>query len=458
MSEPTPSAADSSPNPPVDGPVRTAHAPGPRAVPTKGSDGFDPYAKMFDADGQLDQEYVRKRVPTLVDLLREHAGCYSLRVDHEQLAAHLLKDDAAALRSADDQEAFERALSAFSRKHLHEVLDDDIVDRARTVFGNLTRDVDLSRRGRVAAAIGLTFLSGVPDQHGQVGRPLFDLMFRVSLEELHAQERLRLLAAETEGGLPPEDLEKFWTTYPALRYAYEQRYRREVTRVLQEIEEGNFPLGISVDLALRGIHQLQTAALAAQESGATFDQAAAQNHLREPFADDMLDGGSEEVIDRWQRAADSVKGPADARRAYVRAVSSAIRLVVDGGPGGDAVLFYAYLHAIVEGQFHIEEPEEADVARGVFNDVGLTPDGVLAYVKYQESKDRLEAAHRLASAALATWPEHEGVVALASVLADAQMVAAAEGRQGPTYEEKDSEDDADAPDDASPADSASEEE
>jgi hypothetical protein len=164
---------------------------------------------------------------------------------------------------------------------------------------------------------------------------------------LHAQERLRQLAAETEGGLSNEELEKFWKTYPALRYAYEQRYRREVTRVLQQIEDGNFPLGISIDLALRGIHRLQSAALEARAAGKVFDQVAAQKSLRDPFADDMLDGGTETATARWRHAADTVKGSAKDRRAYVRTVESAIRLVEDGGPGGEAVLFYTYLHAIV---------------------------------------------------------------------------------------------------------------
>lgn len=418
--------------------VRTARAPAPAAVPSVGSDGFDPYAKLFLADGRIDPDYLRKRIPSLVDLLRHHPALLSIRVDHEELGRRLLDDEAAALRDAADQSAFEEALAGYSRAHLHDLLDDDILARSHQLLRTLSLDVELSRRDRVAAAIGLTFVSGAPDTHGVVGRAFFDLVFRVSLEELHAQERLRQLAAETEGGLSPEELETFWKTYPALRYAYEQRYRREVTRVLQQIEEGNFPLGISIDLALRGIHRLQAAALEARESGAVFDQVAAQKSLREPFGNDMLDGGPETATSRWRRAADTVQGSARDRRAYVRTVDSAIRLVQDGGPGGEAVLFYTYLHAIVEGQFHIEEQEEAEVARGVFDAAhGLATEGVIGYADYHVTRGRTHASRRLVAAAFEIWPDDDRVRTLAERHAQELMEEARATPQGPLYEEGD---------------------
>lgn len=423
-----------SPETPRRSEVRTASGPAPFAMPGPGPDGFDPFAKMFGADGLLDQTYVRKRIPALVDLLRHHPGCFPLRIDHDELAQRLMEPDGEPLRSAADEAAFERALAEYSRSHLHELVADELVAQAREVLRTLTLEIELNRRQRVAAAIGVVLLAGVPDGRGLRGRAIFDLVMRVTLEELHAQEQMRKSSRETEGGLSQEELETFWTSYPALRHRFEQRYRREVTHVIEQIEDRNFPMAVSLDMALRG-----TAALMArvrQHAEEPLVAGEPQEVLREPFQSDLLDGGRETLLARWASAAEQVRGASRDRRAYVRAVETAIRIVQAGGPGADVILFAAYLHAIAQGNFHVDDPEEAEVARTLFDGKGgLVARGVLDLASLQEARGHDDAARRLLMAALEIWPDDEDVRLRVKEMGEREMEQARARRQGPAYDE-----------------------
>jgi len=417
--------------------VRTATGSGPAAIQSTGSDGFNPYAKMFGPEGKLDTEYVNRRIPTLVELLRRHPGCFPIRLEHDDLGQRLLAEDAADLREATEEAAFETALAAFSRAYLHEFVDEGLRKDTEALLRAMTTQTDLTRRQRVAAAIGLTLLSGVPDDRGPSGRGVFDLVFRVTLEELHAQERIRKLSSETKGGLPAKDLEKFWAEYPALRFRFEQRYRREVTRVVQAIEERNFPMAISLDLALRGTAALTQEVRSAREDSNSVESSRVHDLLRDPFQSDLLDGGRDLVLARWATAAQNVRGASDDRRAYERTVETAIRIVTSGGPGSDVILFAAYLHAIADGRFHVDDPDEAEAARPIFGDEGLSLDGALGYADFHAKKGNTEVAHRITLAALEVWPDDETVRARAEAMGSQELDDARDVRQGPTYLEDD---------------------
>ncbi len=116
-------------------------------------------------------------------------------------------------------------------------------------------------------------------------------------------------------------------------------------------------------------------------------------------------------------------------------VATAIRLVLDGGPGADIILFSTYVRAITGGQFFVRDQEEAQAARAVFEGETLSPEGVQTYVAHLEERQDDAAAHRLTLAALELWPEHEGTRAAAESRAEAEMAAARAERQGPQYDE-----------------------
>ncbi len=427
--EPTPDQEDD---------VRTTHAEGPVALPGAADDGFDPFARLFTSDGSIDQAHLEKRIPELVSLLRNQPACFGLRLDHDALASRLLADDADGLRGAQDEKEFEAVLGDFSREHLHELCNEEMAEGARSLLAQLA-GAELPHKERVAAAIGVTLLSGPPDEHGLVGRTVHDFIFRITLEEVHAKERIRKLARETEGGLSSEELSDFWNTYPALRHRFEERYRREVTHVLQQIEADSFPLGFSIDLALRGTAALHEEVARVRGSSGEGKPRQAQEILREPFASDMLDGGKELVLERWRTGSSEVKGSAKERRAYARTVETAIRLVGDNGPGADAILFYSYLQSVAEGRFFVEDAQEAEVAREVFAQDGLSTDGVIAYADHQRRAGRGATARRLLLAALELWPENEAVRAGAEALGDSDMDKARTEPQGPIYDDDESE-------------------
>lgn len=417
--------------------VRTARGPAVAAPLPRPGDGFDPFARMFRADGTLDGEYARKRIPTLVELLRSQPHCFDVRIDLDLLAERMLGPEAEGLRAASDEDAFDAAMAQYSGRHLHELIDDKLPTLAAERLRALAAEPRLTRRERVAAALGVAILSGVPDRNNLRGRAFFDLVFRVSMEELHAQEGLRQESAASEGGLSAEDLQKFWANYPALRHRYEQRYRREMSRVIRAIEDGEFPQAISVDLALRGAAALMTAVKAAQEAGSEFGMEDAQAVLREPFQQDLLDG-RDLVLERWRTAAHSVTGAtAEDRRKFTRTVETAIRLVEDGGPAPDVIVFFSYLRALVDGQFFVESEDEADAARGIFQEGYLDADAVVSFAAWHAENDRTEAQRRLLVAAVELWPEHEGIRDAAVAQGDLEAAAAGAERQGPTYHDDD---------------------
>ena len=413
----------------ADGPHRHA------AAPETGPDaGYDPFAKVFKDDGSIDVEYAGKRIGTLVDLLRKQPLFFEFRVDSDVLAERLLAASSAALRDAQGEDAFEDALRAFSRAHLHELVSDDLPTRLRAAFLEFSREIVHSRRDRAAAAIGVALLSGIPDATGLRGRSLLDLVLRVTLEEVHALEELRRKGRETEGGLPEAELESFWHEYPAIRWNNEQRYRREVTKILEEIEAGNLPAVISADLAMRGANALLSEVARRRAEGGDTTPVQAQAVLREPYEQDLLDGGREVVLERLRAARDmDTGGTAEDRRRYQRNVGSALRIVEDAGPGADAILFFAYLRAVVNGQYYVRDHAEAEAARDMFTASGLAPSGAISYAKHLEKIGDTDTLHRVAMAAIELWPDDENLRAIAQAVGDRDAAVARATRQGPTF-------------------------
>jgi SEC-C motif-containing protein len=405
------------------------------AAPDAGADpGFDPFAKIFRDDGAIDVEYAGKRIGTLVELLRKRPLFFEFRVDADLLAEKLLAGDAVPLRDAQGEDAFEDALRAFSKARLHELVPDDLPVRLRAAFLEFSRETVHSRRDRAAAAIGVALLSGVPDATGLRGRSLLDLVLRVTLEEVHALEELRRKGRETEGGLPEAELDAFWREYPAIRWNNEQRYRREVTKILEEIDQGNMPAVISADLAMRGAHALLTEVARRKAEGGDTSPVQAQAVLREPYEQDFLDGGREVVVGRLRAARDvDPGGTGDDRRRYQRIVSGALRIVEDAGPGADAILFYSYLRAVVNGQYYVRDRAEAEAARGMFTVAGLAPEGAAAFAKYLEEIGDTDTLRRVAIAAIELWPDDENLRAVAQAVGDRDAAAARATRQGPTF-------------------------
>lgn len=396
---------------------------------------FDPFGKVFREDGAIDVEYAGKRIPTLVNLLRKEPMFFEFRLDSDRLAERLTADDAKPVRDAVGDEAFEAALRDFSTAHLHELAEGDLTQRLRAALMEYSREVVHSRRDRAGAAIGAALLSGRPDATGLRGRSLLDIVLRVTLEELHALEELRRKGRETEGGIPTEALEKFWAEYPALKWHHERRYRREVSKTLHEIDAGNLPAAISADFAMRGAHILLSE-VARRKAAEKVEPVEAQTILRETFGPDLLDGGREAVLARWNTALTSeVGGDAEARRQFHRTLTGAIHLVADGGPGADAVLFFAYLRAVVQGHYYVRDQAEADSARRMFTTSGLSSEGALTYAAYLTEIGDDDTLRRVALAAVELWPADEAVRAMAKAAGEREEAAAKSVRQGPTYEE-----------------------
>lgn len=411
-----------------------AHRHAAAAADTSPDAGYDPFAKVFKDDGAIDIEYAGKRIGTLVELLRRQPLFFEFRIDPELLAETLLTPGAASLRDAAGEDAFEDALRAFSKAHLHELAPDDLPVRLRAAFLEFSRETVHSRRDRAAAAIGVALLSGIPDATGLRGRSLLDLVLRVTLEEVHALEELRKKGRETEGGLPETELEAFWREYPAIRWNNEQRYRREVTKILEEIEAGNLPAVISADLAMRGAHALLSEVARRKAQGGDTTPVQAQAVLREPYEQDFLDGGREVVVARLRAAKDiDPGGTAEDRRRYQRNVSGALRIMEDAGPGADAILFFSYLRAVVNGQYYVRDQAEAEAARGMFTLAGLAPEGAVSFAKHLEKIGDTDTLHRVAMAAIELWPDDEGLRAIAQAVGDRDAEVARATRQGPTF-------------------------
>jgi hypothetical protein len=409
-----------------------ARRPSPRVETEAADAGFDPFAKVFKDDGAIDVEYSGKRIPQLVDILRKQPGFFEFRIDSELLAEKLLADDAQPVRDASVDDVFEDALRNFSNAHLHELVGDDLPKQLRAALMEYSREVVHSRRDRAAAAIGVALLSSMPDATGMRGRSFLDIVLRVTLEEVHALENLRKKGRETEGGLTAEELEKFWLEYPALKWRHERRYRREVTQTLEQIEAGAMPASVSADLAMRGAHALLSEVARRKALNDKIEPVQAQAVLRGPYEEDMLDGGRDAVIARWRAAYDmDTGGTADDRRQFQRTLATALKIVEDGGPGADAILFYAYLRAVVQGHYYVRDAAEAEAARDMFTDSGLSTAGALKFAGHVERIGDADTLRRIAIAALQLWPQDAAVRALAEHVGELEHAAASRSRHGP---------------------------
>lgn len=406
-----------------------------RTTPTP--EAFDPFARVYTDGGQIDREYASKRLPLLVEMLRRHPACFPVRIDVDDLSRTLLADDAAPVRDAPDEAAFEGALRAFSESHLHELVSEETQKALHGALTSLARDAGRPRRDRAAAAVGLAILGAPPDRRGLRGRGLFDLVLRVTMEEQTAQEQLRKKARESDDGLTPAELEAFWNQYPALRWRHEQRYRREVTAILHQIERGEIPPAISVDLGLRGAAILLAEVAKARAAGGIVEAKRAESILREPFVDDVLDEGGPLVVERWLADAAHAEGMAsDERRAFVRHLETAARIVAEGGPGADPVLFYLYLRAVVQGHYHVRDDAELEAAKPVFGVGGLSPEGVVGYADHLGARGDAAAQRRVILAAIELWPDHAGVRSAAEAFGDLQLGRVGGERLGPRYDEE----------------------
>lgn len=426
-----------------------------RRVSNPAAGAWDPFERVYAADGSIDREYASKRLPHLIELIRKDRGCFELRVDIDRLTEALLAEDASALRDAASQEAFEAALRAFSENHLHEVVDEATQQTfAQTLF-DLARDDARVRRDRAAAALGAALVMTAPDAKGLRGRGLFDIVLRVTMEEQTAQENLRQKARESDGGLTPADLEKFWSDYPALKWRHEERYRREVGHVLREIEADRVPAAVSVDLGMRGAARLLGEVAKAKAEGRQVEAREAEAVLRRPFVEDMADDGGALVAARWRvemaeidadRAAKS-----DERRAAHRTLEIGARLVEEGGPGADPILFYLYMRAVVQGHYHVRDDAELEAAKALFSGQGLVPEGALSYAAHLAGRGDPDSQRRVLNAAFELWPDHADVRAAAERAAQEWEAAARGERLGPTYAESEA-----AADAAPPAEDAEE--
>jgi hypothetical protein len=399
---------------------------------------WDPFERVYTAQGSIDREYASKRLPVLIELLRRHPSCFPARIDTGRLGEFLLRDDAKELRDAANQEAFEAALRGFSERHLHALVDTAMQKTLADALLEIARTEEMSRRDRAGAALGVALLSVPPDASGLRGRGLMDILLRVTMEEQTAQENMRRKARETEGGLSPEELSQFWQQYPALRWHHEERYRREVTHVLKAIEGDRVPPAISVDLALRGAARLLAAVAQAKSEGREVDSRGAEEVLRLPFVQDMADDGARVVGERWKaEVASTAAMPSDERRAMLRTLDMGIRLVEEHGPGTDAILFYLYMRAVVQGHYFVRDVDELEAARPVFGSGGLDPSGALSYAAHLATRGDAAAQHRVLIAAFEIWPEDANVRAAVEAMGLREEAEAKSKRLGPTYEEKD---------------------
>ena len=397
---------------------------------------WDPFERVYGPGGTIDRDYASKRLPVLVDLLRRHPACFATRIDVGRLGEMLSRPDSQEMRDAADQEAFEGALRKFSEAHLHELADQAMQQGLAEALMGIARDEAVTRRDRAAAALGVALLSVPPDAKGLRGRGIMDLVLRVTMEEQTAQEGLRKKARETEGGLGPDDLTTFWQTYPALRWQHEERYRREVTHVLKAIEHDEMPAAISVDLGMRGAAKLLAEVAAAKAEGRLVEAREAESILKVPFVQDMMEDGRTVVCARWRaEMANTDDVRSDERRALLRSLEMGTRLVEEHGPGSDAILFYLYMRAVVQGHYHVRDEAELDAAKSLFAPAGLAADGAVTYAAHLAARGDFDSQHRVLVAGLEIWPDHAGVRAAAEAMGLAEEERARAVRHGPTYEE-----------------------
>jgi hypothetical protein len=384
----------------------------------------NPFRRIFNPDGTVNQEYVLSRLSHLEGLVRENRDLFPLRYDREVLE-NLLAEQQDLFADADDSESFEKAFRAFAELSLPALVTKEFDEKAKETLRVALHDSEMSRRDRAACACGLVLTlpaEGPPPQpHHE--NPFFDLILRITFNESMA--RVEFLQALEQEDIAEQEkearLQEFFRSTPALLFEIQEALRAEIQKAVSSYERGEYSFGIGMDMILHGVRAIRSLTQEF-EAGGGEDQSEEQKRqfaerfgeaIRDAFPEDV---GEDEEVEIFARMAEFLESArANSEKKAARGLSSALEVMERNAEVRHRLLLAAYHEAVTGSRIYRVAGEE-DAARALFEDP-FRLDHYLEYGESLRSGGQRVRAERVYRVAMEFFPEEDEVRARLESLA-----------------------------------------
>jgi hypothetical protein len=395
--------------------------------PTSPPNVENPFRRIFNDDGSVNQEYVLSRLGHLEKVMQTEEAFLGLRFDREVLEGLLARREDLFQRASEDQ-GFEPVFREFAEFALAELVTAEFDEGAKELLRAAVQNQQLSRRDRAAAACGLVLSlpgEGEPVQpHHE--NPFFDLILRVTYNESVARaEFLSSLDKEEELSEMEREakIQEFLRRVPALLFELKEGFRKMMERALTSYERGEYSFGMGMDMLLHGVREVRilTQKFEEEEGEAYTDTQKADfsetfgQAIADSFSEDIGEDEEEELFARMgtflEDAKEAGKGEAE------QGLSAALSLMYQNPEVKHRLLLAAY-HESVTGKRIFADAEEEKEAIALYE----SPFDVEPYLEYGDrliETGQTTRAERVFRSALEFFPEDQDVRARLTEVAEA---------------------------------------
>ena len=377
----------------------------------------NPFKRIFNPDGSVNQEYVLKRLQHLEKLLRENRHFFPLRYDRDVMET-LLAERQDLFAAADSQEAFEAAFRSFSELAMPRLVTKEFDAKAKELLREAIHISELSTRDRAGAACGIVL--SLPEE-GEPAYPLhenpfFDLVLRVTFNESMSRvEFLQKLAEEKDlpGTEREAKLQEFLRSVPALLYELHEGFNKIVKKALKSYERGDYSFGIGVDMILHGVRVIRVLTREYEAAGGekhTDEEnrafaARMGEALTGAFEEDI---GEDEVLEILTRMFGFLEGARNSGATKaVNGLGAALEVMERNPEIRHRMIFAAYHEAVTGSRIFRDEAEQKTA-----QDLFANPDDPAAYLAYGrclQDLDQKVRAERVYRSALEFFPENQEI-------------------------------------------------
>jgi len=377
----------------------------------------NPFRRIFDENGQVNQEYVLSRLRHLEEIIKTHPRLLGLRYDRVEME-RLIGEQENLFQNASESGEFENVFRQFAEVVLAELVTKEFDEQVKGILHTAVKDPELSRRDRAACACGLVLTlpaEGEPVQpHHQ--NPFFDLLLRVTYNESVARaEFLSKLDQEEELSEMEREarIQEFLRSVPALLFELQEGFRRMMEHALSSYEQGDYSFGIGMDMLLHGVRTVRrlTQEFEEQEGEAFTDHQKAEFSERfgtavaDAFSEDIGEDEEQELMVRMAGFLEDAHSAG--RKKAAKGLSSALSLMYQNPEVKHRLLLAAY-HESVSGNRIFADADEEQVAVGLYEH----PFDVEPYLDYADlltTHDQGVRAERVLRNAMEFFPDDEDV-------------------------------------------------
>ncbi|MEN8148626.1 MAG: SEC-C domain-containing protein [Planctomycetota bacterium] len=377
----------------------------------------NPFKRIFNDDGQVNQEYVLTRLRHLEEIMQKEPKLLGLRYDREELE-RLLGVHEQVFQEASESGEFENIFRRFAELALPELVSEEFDEKAKEVLRNTVQDQELTRRDRAACACGLILTLPAEGEAAQPHHenPFFDLVLRVTYNETVARAEF-LSQLDQEENLSEMErearIQEFLRSVPALLHELQEGFRLMMERALSSYEQGDYSFGMGLDMLLHGVRAVRqlTHEFEEDEGEAYTDHQREEfqekfgTAINDAFAEDIGEEEEDEIMVRMAGFLEDAR--AAKRKPAAKGLAAALSLMYQNPEVKHRLLLAAY-HESVTGKRIFAEPDEEKVAVKLYEQP-FDAEPYLELAELLRSMDQGVRAERVLRNAMEFFPEDEEV-------------------------------------------------